>query len=113
MGDNLGKVCVLVGLECSTANTEALNKLGVALAMHVAAGKPLYNTVADIPAADLEKEKNIFVQQAMESGKPKDIAEKMTAGRIKKWQVCSPKFTRMQGEKDVEAASFFWTGISI
>ncbi len=87
MGESIGKVGVLVGLESNTTDKEGLAKLGVSLAMHVAAGKPLYNTVEDIPAADLEKEKSIYLQQAQESGKAKDIAEKMTTGRIKKWHV--------------------------
>jgi len=85
MGDNVGKVGCMVGLECDTKNTEELAKLGYSLAMHVAAGNPLYNNIADIPASDVEKEKNIFIQQAEESGKTREIAEKMTMGRIKKW----------------------------
>lgn len=85
MGDSVGKVGCLVGLECATSQTEELAKLGYSLAMHVAAGNPLYCHASDIPQADTDKEKNIFLQQAEESGKPRDIAEKMTAGRIKKW----------------------------
>ena len=87
MGENIGKVGVLIGLESDTTDKEGLAKLGMSLAMHVAAGKPLYNTVQDIPQADLDKEKTIYLQQAQESGKTKDIAEKMTTGRIKKWHV--------------------------
>ena len=85
MGDSLGKVGVLVGLESETKDKEGLSKLGYQLAMHVAAGYPLYCRVEDIPEADVDKEKRIFLQQAEESGKPRDIAEKMTSGRIKKW----------------------------
>lgn len=85
MGDNVGKVGCMVGLESDTKDTVELAKLGYSLAMHVAAGNPLYNTVSDIPAADVEKEKNFFIQQAEESGKTREIAEKMTAGRINKW----------------------------
>uniref|UniRef100_A0A7S1H3H1 Elongation factor Ts, mitochondrial n=1 Tax=Hemiselmis andersenii TaxID=464988 RepID=A0A7S1H3H1_HEMAN len=85
MGEGLGKVGVLVGLESETKDTDGLAQLGYSLAMHVAAAKPLYCNVADIPQEDEDREKNVFVQQAQESGKSKEIAEKMTAGRIKKW----------------------------
>mmetsp|Transcript_10835 Transcript_10835/g.21432 ORF Transcript_10835/g.21432 Transcript_10835/m.21432 type:complete len:352 (-) Transcript_10835:88-1143(-) len=85
MGEGLGKVAVLVGLQSETTNKEALAELGYSLAMHIAAGKPEYTRVEDIPEAAVEKEKRVYVQQAEESGKTREIAEKMTAGRIKKW----------------------------
>ncbi len=55
------------------------------LAMHVAASKPDYLNPEAIPAEILDKEKEIFTAQALESGKPADIVEKMIGGRIRKF----------------------------
>ncbi|OOE83039.1 translation elongation factor Ts [Salinivibrio sp. PR6] len=55
------------------------------VAMHIAASKPDYVNPEDVPADVVEKEKQIQVDIAMESGKPADIAEKMVAGRMKKF----------------------------
>jgi len=55
------------------------------VAMHIAASSPLCVSEADVPSEMLEKEKNILRAQALESGKPADIVEKMLAGRIRKY----------------------------
>lgn len=55
------------------------------VAMHVAASNPSCVSDADMPADVLEKEKDIFVAQARESGKPDNIIEKMIEGRMKKF----------------------------
>ena len=54
------------------------------LAMHVAALNPAYISPADVPADFLEKEKEILIAQAQDSGKPADIIEKMVVGRLQK-----------------------------
>ncbi|HHJ20172.1 MAG TPA: elongation factor Ts [Gammaproteobacteria bacterium] len=55
------------------------------IAMHVAASRPVCVDETEVPAELLEKEKEIFTAQAIESGKPPEIAEKMVTGRIKKY----------------------------
>jgi elongation factor Ts len=55
------------------------------IAMHIAASNPTCISEADMPADLLEKEKDIFVAQARESGKPDNIIEKMIEGRMKKF----------------------------
>lgn len=55
------------------------------IAMHIAASKPLVITPEEVPADIIAKEKEIFMAQAVGSGKPQDIIEKMVAGRIKKY----------------------------
>jgi elongation factor Ts len=55
------------------------------LAMHVAAANPEYVSEAQVPAAQLEKEKEILIAQAADSGKPAEIIEKMVGGRIRKY----------------------------
>ena len=55
------------------------------VAMHIAASNPLCISEADVPADVLEKEKDILRAQALESGKPADIVEKMLTGRVRKY----------------------------
>ena len=55
------------------------------LAMHIAASKPLVVNESDVPEAEIQREREIFVAQARESGKPDAIIEKMVDGRIKKF----------------------------
>lgn len=60
-------------------------ELGKDLAMHIAASNPLCATEEDMDPAMVAREREIFLAQAIESGKPADIAEKMVTGRIKKF----------------------------
>ena len=53
--------------------------------MHIAASKPICVSDAEVPAEVLEKEKNILMAEAADSGKPPEIIEKMVQGRIKKY----------------------------
>nr|MDJ0871562.1 translation elongation factor Ts [Gammaproteobacteria bacterium] len=55
------------------------------IALHVAASRPMCIQESDIPADVLAKEKEIFAAQAAQSGKPPEIAEKMAAGKLKKF----------------------------
>ncbi len=55
------------------------------VAMHIAASNPLCVSEKDVPADVLEKEKDILRAQALESGKPADIVEKMLTGRVRKY----------------------------
>ncbi|MCK5424726.1 MAG: elongation factor Ts [Emcibacter sp.] len=80
----LGKIAVLVALE-STADEATLTALGKQLAMHVAATVPLALTVDDLDPAAVERERNVLVEQARESGKPENIIEKMIVGRMSKF----------------------------
>ena len=55
------------------------------VSMHVAASRPVCVSEADVPADLVEKERAIFLDQAMQSGKPAEIAAKMVDGRIRKF----------------------------
>jgi len=55
------------------------------VAMHIAASNPMCVSEAEVPTETLEKEKDILRAQALESGKPADIVEKMLTGRIRKY----------------------------
>lgn len=80
----LGKIAVLVALE-SMADEATLTALGKQLAMHVAATAPLALGVDDLDPKAVERERNILVEQARESGKPDNIIEKMIGGRMAKF----------------------------
>ncbi|OGI61948.1 MAG: translation elongation factor Ts [Candidatus Muproteobacteria bacterium RBG_16_60_9] len=55
------------------------------IAMHVAASRPEYLSKDEVPAAAIEKEKQIYAEQALASGKPQEIVDKMVAGRVNKF----------------------------
>lgn len=59
--------------------------LGRDLAMHIAASNPLCVGADQVPAETLEKEREIFRAQALESGKPANIVDKMIEGRVRKF----------------------------
>jgi elongation factor Ts len=59
--------------------------LGKDIAMHVAASNPVCVSEADVPAELLEKERDIFKAQALESGKPENIVDKIVDGRVRKY----------------------------
>lgn len=82
--DGLGRIGVLVALE-SSASSDALNALGKQLAMHVAAAAPASLSSDDLDQDMVAKERQILIDQAVQSGKPADIAEKMVEGRMKKF----------------------------
>ena len=60
-------------------------ELGRDLAMHVAASRPEVVNPADVSAERVEKEKEILIAQAADSGKPREIIEKMVSGRMNKF----------------------------
>ena len=82
--DGMGKIGVLVSLE-SDADKIQLSDLGKKIAMHIAATNPISINISDIPSDILDREKNILIEEARASGKPEDIIEKMTEGRLKKF----------------------------
>ena len=111
MKPGLGKIGVLVALE-STADAAAVGALGKQIAMHVAASSPLALTRDDVDADDLERERNILIEQARDSGKPEEIIEKMVEGRLRKYyeEICLLEQTYVidtdnNVEKAVESAA--------
>lgn len=75
----MGKIGVLVALK---GGDEAIGKQ---VAMHIAAVNPAALSEADLDAAVVEKEKQVQMDIARESGKPKQVIEKMIIGRMKKF----------------------------
>ncbi len=81
---DLGRIAVLVAVE-SAGDPDALKDMGRKVAMHVAATQPLSLSTDDLDPAAVEREKAIFTEQALESGKPAQVVEKMVEGRIRKF----------------------------
>ena len=78
---------MLVALE-GAGDQALLKEVGRKIAMHVAGTPtpPLALTTDDLDPASVEKERKFLTDQALESGKPIGVVEKMIEGRIRKWQ---------------------------
>ncbi len=88
-----GKIGVLVEVNCESdfvARTEDFKELVHDIAMHIAASDPKYVRKEDVTPEAFEREKDIFRSQAIASGKPPAIAEKMVTGKMEKFyeEVC-------------------------
>jgi elongation factor Ts len=88
-----GKIGVLLEVNCESdfvARTDDFQNLLKDIAMHIAASDPKFVKPEDVTPADLEREKEIYKAQAMASGKPEAIAEKMVVGKMAKFyeEVC-------------------------
>ena len=88
-----GRLGVLVEVNCETdfvAKTDDFQDLAHNVAMQIAATNPVAVSPADVPSELIEKEKEIFIAQAKESGKPDNIIDKIVAGRVQKFyqEVC-------------------------
>ncbi len=82
------KLGVLVEINCETdfvARTDDFQELGRDIAMQVAAANPLVVSREDVLEADLEREREIFRNQALKSGKPEKIIDKIIEGKIEKF----------------------------
>lgn len=88
-----GKVGVLVEVNCETdfvARTEDFQALAKEIAMHVAAADPRYVSREQVPAAELDKEKEIYRAQFAGSGKPEQVIDKIVEGKLGSFyaQIC-------------------------
>jgi elongation factor Ts len=80
----LGKIGVIVAVQ-SSSELNALEILGRQVGMHVAATRPEVLDIDAVDPAALEREKAVLSEQALASGKPENIIEKMVEGRIRKY----------------------------
>lgn len=84
-GGNLG---VMVELGCETdfvAKNDDFREFARGIAMHIAAVNPVSISRDEVPADVVAREKEIYVQQAKDSGKPEAIIEKMVTGKLEKF----------------------------
>src|SRR5208337_1569311 len=88
-----GKIGVLVEVNCESdfvARTDDFKELVHDIAMHIAASDPKFIRKEDVTPEAFEREKDIYLAQAVASGKPQNIAEKMVTGKMAKFyeEVC-------------------------
>ncbi len=88
-----GKIGVLVEINCETdfvARNETFQNFCKDVAMHIAAANPLFLNREQVPQANLAKEREIFMDQARQSGKPEAVLGKIVDGKIEKYyaEVC-------------------------
>ena len=106
VSDGMGKIGVIVALK-SSGDADKLNALGRQVAMHIAATGPLALSEKDLDQELVERERQVLIAEAKESGKPDNIIEKMVEGRIRKYyeEVVLLKQTFViDGENTVEKA---------
>ncbi|KUO66068.1 MAG: elongation factor Ts [Gracilibacter sp. BRH_c7a] len=88
-----GRIGVLVEINCETdfvARGDDFKQFAKDIAMQIAAAKPLYVNIEEVPAETIEHEKEILRAQALNEGKPEKIVDKMVLGRIDKFykEIC-------------------------
>lgn len=88
-----GKVGVMVEVNCETdfaANSKDFQDFARDIAMQITAANPMYVRREDVPEDVKEKEKGIYKRQAIDSGKPEKIVDKIAEGKMEKFyqEVC-------------------------
>jgi elongation factor Ts len=88
-----GKIGVLVELNCETdfvARTPEFQTLLKDLAMQIAAGNPKYITKDDVPPAEIDREREIYRSQSLDSKKPETVIAKIVDGKVGRYysEVC-------------------------
>ena len=83
--DNLSKLAVLVSLETSD-KSEALKTFGKQLSMHIAASNPLALDSNSLDQSIIDKEQELVTEELKNSGKPDDIAKKISIGKMNKFK---------------------------
>ncbi len=88
-----GKIGVLVEINCETdfvARTTEFQTLLKDMAMQIAAANPRYVQRADVSGEEIEREREIYLRQAQESGKPEKFIEKIVEGKMERFysEIC-------------------------
>jgi elongation factor Ts len=83
--DNLGKLAVVVSLE-TKENSEIVKTFGKQLSMHIAASNPLALESSLIDKAIIDKEQELIAEELKNSGKPEEIAKKISLGKMNKFK---------------------------
>ncbi len=78
----MGQIGVAVAIN---GNDPKIDEIGPKIAMHIAANKPEYMTIADVDPVAVERERRVFIESGATNGKPENIVEKMVQGRLQKY----------------------------
>ena len=84
-----GKIGVLLQLNCESdfvAKSDDFKSLAHEICLHITASRPLFVQAEDIPEEFLDEEKKIYQKQIADSGKPKEIVDKVIAGKLAKYK---------------------------
>jgi len=79
---DMGQIGVVVAIN---GDDSRIDEIGKKIAMHIAANKPEFMTIADVDPVSVEREKKVFIESGATAGKPEMVVEKMVAGRIQKY----------------------------
>ncbi len=91
--DNLSKLAVISSLSCEE-KSEKLDTFGKQLSMHIAASNPIAINSDDIKKEILDKEYELITEELKNSGKPEDIAKKISSGKMNKFKEESSLMTQ-------------------
>ena len=83
--DNVAKLAVMVSLDTKN-NSETVKTFSKQLSMHIAASNPLALESSSIDQAIIDKEQELVAEELKNSGKPEDIAEKISLGKMNKFR---------------------------
>ena len=78
----MGQIGLAVAID---GDSDKIDEIGNKIAMHIAANKPEFMTIADVAPAAVEREKKVFIESGATAGKPEAVVEKMVQGRIHKY----------------------------
>lgn len=78
----MGQIGVAVAIN---GNDPKIDEIGPKVAMHIAANKPEFMTIADVDPVAVERERRVFIESGATNGKPENIVEKMVQGRLQKY----------------------------
>ena len=78
----MGQIGVAVAIN---GNDPRIDEIGPKVAMHIAANKPEFMTIADVDPVAVERERRVFIESGATNGKPENIVEKMVQGRLQKY----------------------------
>jgi len=84
VAEGMGKIGVVISIESNGDKTK-IHNFGKQLSMHIAAAKPIAVSAEDVDKNIIDRERNILIEQAKDSGKSDNIIEKMVEGRISKF----------------------------
>ena len=102
--DNLAKLAVIVSLE-TTDKSDTVKNFGKQLSMHIAASNPLALDASLIDQAVIDKELELITEELKNSGKPEDIAKKISIGKMNKFKEDNALMTQawvMEPKKKVQ-----------
>jgi elongation factor Ts len=107
VADGLGRLGVLVALE-SKLGMDDLSIIGKQIAMHIAATSPKSLSIEDLDKNIVDRERQVLTDQAIASGKPKEIANKIVEGRMHKFfqeVVLNEQISVLDGETKIKDVS--------